>query len=59
IETEEDSKFSKGKGKKKIDKLKPFYHEALWSTFGINRIKPFEDNYTKSQIKEWKELENV
>ena len=33
--------------------------EALWSTFGINRIKPFGDNYTKSQMKEWKGLENV
>ena len=33
--------------------------EALWSTFGINRIKPFGDNYTKSQMKEWKGLKNV
>jgi ATP-dependent exoDNAse (exonuclease V) beta subunit len=33
--------------------------EALWSTFGVNRIKAFGDNYTRSQMKEWKELENV
>ena len=33
--------------------------KALWSTFGINRIKPFGDNYTKSQMKEWKGLKNV
>jgi ATP-dependent exoDNAse (exonuclease V) beta subunit len=33
--------------------------EALWSTFGINRIKPFGDNYSRSQMKEWKTLDNV
>src|SRR5436305_14508493 len=33
--------------------------EALWSTFEINRIKLFGDNYTKSQMKERKDLKNV
>ena len=33
--------------------------ESLWSTFGISRIRPFEDNFTKEQMKEWKRSENV
>jgi hypothetical protein len=33
--------------------------ESLWSVFGIKRIKPFEDNYTKDQMKEWKHRESV
>lgn len=28
--------------------------DGLWSTFGINRIKPFGDNYSKQKMKEWK-----
>jgi len=31
--------------------------ETLWSVFGINRIKPFGDNYTKDQMREWKQRE--
>ena len=30
IETKEDSKVSKGKEKKKIDKSKPFYHVTIY-----------------------------
>lgn len=33
--------------------------DSLWSIFGINRIKPFEDNYTKDQMKEWKYSKTV
>lgn len=33
--------------------------ESLWSTFGVNRIKPFKDNYSKHQMKEWKQNKNV
>jgi hypothetical protein len=29
--------------------------DSLWSVFGINRIKPFEDSYNKMQMKEWKQ----
>lgn len=29
--------------------------ESLWSTFGINRLKPFEDNWSKLKMKEWKQ----
>ncbi len=29
--------------------------EGLWFTFGINRIKPFKDNYTHLQMKAWKQ----
>ena len=32
--------------------------ESLWSTFG-NRIRPFEDNYSKQQMKDWKNNANV
>ena len=33
--------------------------EALWSTFSINRIHPFKDTYSKSQMREWKKSEEV
>lgn len=33
--------------------------DGLWATFGINRIKPFKDNYTTQQIKEWKQSKNA
>lgn len=33
--------------------------DGLWSTFGINRIKPFEDNYTKQQMRDWKNSSTV
>ncbi|RIA81303.1 hypothetical protein C1645_837221 [Glomus cerebriforme] len=29
--------------------------ESLWSTFGINRLKPFEDTWNKLKMKEWKQ----
>ncbi|PKC08056.1 hypothetical protein RhiirA5_417405 [Rhizophagus irregularis] len=32
---------------------------GLWSIFGINRIKPFRDNFTKHQMKEWKQHPNT
>src|SRR5215475_7869582 len=32
--------------------------ENLWSTFGMNCIKPFKDNFTKQQMKEWKQDKN-
>ncbi|CAB4441227.1 unnamed protein product [Rhizophagus irregularis] len=28
--------------------------ESLWAIFGINRLKPFDENFTKSDMKEWK-----
>ncbi|KAF0515420.1 chad domain-containing protein: PROVISIONAL [Gigaspora margarita] len=28
--------------------------EGLWSTFGINRVKPFSEKDTKEQMREWK-----
>ena len=28
---------------------------SLWSVFGINRIKPYKDNYTKDQMRKWKQ----
>jgi len=31
----------------------------LWATFGINRLKPYDDNYTRDQMKNWKMQENV
>jgi len=33
--------------------------DSLWSTFGINRIKPYDDSYTKEQIKAWKQQTSV
>ena len=33
--------------------------ESLWSAFSVNRIKPFKDSYTKQQMKDWKQSENV
>ena len=33
--------------------------DSLWSVFGVNRIKPFGDNYSKEQIKAWKESDEV
>jgi len=33
--------------------------ESLWSAFGTNRIKPFEDSYNEDQMREWKQRENV
>jgi hypothetical protein len=33
--------------------------DCLWCTFGINRIRPFEDNYSKEQMRAWKQQENV
>ena len=33
--------------------------ESLWSVFGVNRIKQFDDNYTKEQMKEWKQRDSV
>ncbi|PKC52642.1 hypothetical protein RhiirA1_543442 [Rhizophagus irregularis] len=38
-----------------IRKLK----ESLWSTFGINRITPFKDNFSKQQMRTWKASKNV
>ncbi|UZO12537.1 uncharacterized protein OCT59_004070 [Rhizophagus irregularis] len=38
-----------------IRKLK----ESLWSTFGINRIMPFKDNFSKQQMRTWKASKNV
>src|SRR6202000_2638468 len=32
---------------------------SLWSTFGIDRIKPFKDSYTKTQMQEWKQKPNT
>ncbi|CAG8491737.1 12862_t:CDS:2, partial [Ambispora gerdemannii] len=29
--------------------------DSLWAIFGINRIKPFKDNYSKDQMKAWKQ----
>jgi hypothetical protein len=31
--------------------------DALWSVFGINRIIPYKDNWSKQKIKEWKRSE--
>jgi len=33
--------------------------ESLWSTFGINRITPFKDNFSKQQMRSWKASKNV
>ena len=33
--------------------------ESLWSVFGFNRIKPFEDNFSKEGIKAWKTSKKV
>ena len=33
--------------------------ESLWSVFGFNRIKPFEDNLSKEGIKAWKTSKEV
>jgi hypothetical protein len=33
--------------------------ESLWSTFSVNKIKPYEDNYTKDQIREWKKSDSA
>ncbi|CAB4427257.1 unnamed protein product [Rhizophagus irregularis] len=33
--------------------------ESLWSTFGINRIMPFKDNFSKQQMRAWKASKNV
>jgi len=33
--------------------------DSLWGIFGINRIKPFGDNYSKDQMKAWKQQKNV
>lgn len=33
--------------------------DSLWSVFGFNRIKPFGDNYTKEQMKAWKQSKDV
>src|SRR5215469_12638293 len=33
--------------------------DNLWSVFRFTRIRPFEDNYTKEQMKLWKESEEV
>jgi hypothetical protein len=33
--------------------------DTLWSTFGIAKIKPFADNFTKEQLKSWKQQANV
>ncbi|RGB37588.1 hypothetical protein C1646_756656 [Rhizophagus diaphanus] len=32
---------------------------GLWSTFSINQIKPFRNNFTKHQMKEWKQHPNM
>ena len=32
---------------------------GLWMTFGVNRIRPYKDSFTKKQMKEWKESKNV
>jgi hypothetical protein len=31
----------------------------LWSTFGISRLKPYDDNYSREQMRNWKMQENV
>ncbi|PKC57491.1 hypothetical protein RhiirA1_541578 [Rhizophagus irregularis] len=33
--------------------------ESLWSTFSINRIIPFKDNFSKQQMQTWKASKNV
>lgn len=33
--------------------------EGLWATFGINRLKPYDENFTREQLKNWKVQENV
>ena len=33
--------------------------DTLWSTFGINRIRPFKDSFTKEEIRQWKMNEDV
>lgn len=33
--------------------------DNLWSTFGFQRIKPFSDNYSKEEMKEWKQSEEA
>lgn len=33
--------------------------ESLWSVFGFNRIKPFEDKLGKEEIKAWKTSKEV
>ncbi|RGB33581.1 hypothetical protein C1646_743263 [Rhizophagus diaphanus] len=33
--------------------------ESLWSTFGINRITPFKDSFSKQQMRTWKASKNV
>ena len=33
--------------------------EALWSTFGISKIRPFKDMFSKEMMKEWKSSEAV
>ena len=33
--------------------------EGLWATFGINRLKPYDENFTREQLKNWKAQENV
>jgi hypothetical protein len=31
----------------------------LWSTFGVSKIRPFKDSYSKEMMKEWKSSEAV
>ena len=33
--------------------------EGLWATFGINRLKPYDKNFTREQLKNWKAQKNV
>ena len=33
--------------------------DTLWSTFGLRRIKPFKDSFSKEEIRQWKMNEDV
>jgi len=33
--------------------------DSLWSTFGISRITPFKDNYSREQMRLWKRSQDV
>jgi len=33
--------------------------DSLWATFGVNRIKPFKDSFSKQQMRDWKQNANT
>ncbi|RGB21664.1 hypothetical protein C1646_777567 [Rhizophagus diaphanus] len=33
--------------------------DSLWSTFGISRLKPFDESFTRDQMRDWKNDNNV